>query len=86
MSIKVAVVTMCKNESEFLPIWLNYYGGLFGFENLYIIDDDSSDGSTQDSRIVNVVRRRKTPFDDGMRAIFISLIQHELLKNYELVI
>lgn len=29
-----------------LPLWLRYYGGQFGVENLYVVDDSSQDGST----------------------------------------
>ena len=31
-----------------LPLWVNYYGGQFGAENLYVVDDNSEDGSTDD--------------------------------------
>jgi len=38
-------MTMVFNERIFLPIWLAHYGVQFGYENLFIIDDGSNDGS-----------------------------------------
>jgi hypothetical protein len=38
-----------------LPLWLRYYGGQFGEENLYVVDDNSVDGST-DGLACNVLR------------------------------
>jgi hypothetical protein len=31
-----------------LPLWIRYYGGQLGVENLYVVDDNSEDGSTDD--------------------------------------
>ena len=41
-----AVVTMVHNESVFLPIWLRYYSRFFAPEDIYVLDNDSTDGST----------------------------------------
>lgn len=40
---KVRCITMQKNESKLLEAWIKYYGYLFGFENLYILDNGSSE-------------------------------------------
>jgi len=39
---RICCLTMMADEDFFLPIWARYYGGLFGPENLFIIDDCSS--------------------------------------------
>jgi len=39
----VACVMMQKDEVHFLEPWLVYHGHLFGFENLYVLDNGSTD-------------------------------------------
>src|SRR5436190_17272313 len=41
-----AALTMVQNEAVFLPIWLRYYSRFFGPDDLYVLDHDTSDGST----------------------------------------
>jgi len=38
---KIKIFTVQKNE-EYLKDWLNYYGNIFDFENIYFIDNNSS--------------------------------------------
>ena len=35
---KVAVVTMQYNEAFYVSRWIEYYSGLVGRENLYVVD------------------------------------------------
>lgn len=44
--LRVAALTMARDEAEMLPRWLDYYGGQFGSDNVMVIDDNSVDGST----------------------------------------
>jgi hypothetical protein len=44
--LRIAAITFCRDEGRMLPLWLRYYGGQFGAENLYVVDDSSRDGST----------------------------------------
>jgi hypothetical protein len=53
--LRIGAITYCRNEKNFLPLWIKYYGEQFGLENLYVIDDNSDDGST-DNLPVDVVR------------------------------
>ncbi len=41
-----AVVTMVHNEAVFLPIWLRYYSRFFSPEDIYVLDHETTDGST----------------------------------------
>jgi hypothetical protein len=41
----VIMITMVKDECDIVEDWVLYHGNLFGFENLYIIDNYSSDGT-----------------------------------------
>ena len=46
--LRVGALTFCRDEGRMLPLWLRYYGAQFGVENLYVVDDNSEDGSTDD--------------------------------------
>jgi reversibly glycosylated polypeptide/UDP-arabinopyranose mutase len=41
-----AVLTICRSEGGYLPIWLKYYRQFFSDSDIYILDNDSNDGST----------------------------------------
>ena len=36
---------MVKNEEDIIEYWINYHGSIFGYRNLYIIDNYSDDGT-----------------------------------------
>lgn len=84
--MKIAAITMVFNERVFLPIWLNYYGPKLGYENLFVIDDGSNDGSTSDSRIINLIEKTRSSLDEEDRAKLVSCFHEELLGFYDLVI
>jgi len=41
----VKIVAFCGNEVDIVEDWLRYYGYIFGFVNLYVIDNLSTDGT-----------------------------------------
>lgn len=84
--LKVAAVTQVKNEDVFLPLWRRYYGGHFGFSNLFVIDDGSTDGSTNGLASTQVLVRPQGPFDERERARAISALLEALLEFYDWVI
>ena len=43
--MKTFIFTMVKDEEDIIDDWVMYHGSIFGFENLYIIDNYSSDGT-----------------------------------------
>lgn len=43
----VAAVTVVKDESVMLPLWLHHYGERLGLDHLVVLDDQSTDGSTE---------------------------------------
>ena len=45
---RVAVMTMARDEGEMLRRWVAYYGREVGETNLLLLDDNSTDGSTDD--------------------------------------
>lgn len=83
---EVAVVLTTYNEARLLPIWLTYYGRQVGYENLYILDDGSTDGSTDDLGPVQVIRMEREPIDQIRRSIRVSCFHTQLLQHYRAAI
>lgn len=82
----VAAITMVFNEARFLSMWRAHYGSLLGSENLFVIDDGSTDGSTATVAASNLIRRSKIEFNEVERALLISFFHRELLTAYRSVI
>ncbi|MGO4173108.1 glycosyltransferase family 2 protein [Bosea sp. TAF32] len=83
---KVAVVTMQYNEAFYVSRWIDYYSGLIGRENLYVIDHDSDAAIRETLQGVSVVRYPRSALDDQERARFVSKLVSALLELYETVI
>lgn len=45
---RAVAMTMVRDESDMLPRWIDYYGRQLGVQNLIVLDDNSTDGSTDD--------------------------------------
>ena len=43
--MKIIVATMVKDEVDIVEEWIIYHGKLFGYKNLFIVDNMSSDGT-----------------------------------------
>lgn len=43
--MQIKLFTMVKNEIDIIDDWIFYHGSLFGYENIYIIDNYSDDGT-----------------------------------------
>ncbi len=43
MTLKIIIATMVKDEDDIVKEWVEYHGKIFGFTNLYIVDNYSSD-------------------------------------------
>lgn len=85
-----AVFALFHNEKHHLPIWLEYYGKNFGYENLYVIDHDTRDGSTDclEELGVNLIYRSHNLINDNNHFMTKTLqsMQDELLKSYQYII
>lgn len=86
MKKRCAVFTTVHNEKHFLPLWIKYYSSLFGMENLYILDHQSTDGSTSNLKC-NVKTVRCNILHDVEWLIRVTKNeQKKLLENYEYTI
>lgn len=43
--LKIVIFTMVKNEEDIIKEWIEYHGNIFGFNNLCIIDNFSTDNT-----------------------------------------
>ena len=81
-----AVVTMVHNEAVFLPIWLRYYSRFFAPEDIYVLDNDSVDGSTDSDGFVTE-RVARDRVDHRWMKETIERKQHLLFEQgYEIVL
>jgi Glycosyl transferase family 2 len=84
----VAVMTMTRDEADMLPRWLDYYGRQVGVDNLVVLDDHSTDGSTADLPCT-VHRLPPPPLKYHWRVVRNHLVNHmsrALLAAYDVVI
>jgi hypothetical protein len=80
-----AVVTMVHNEPVFLPIWLGYYSRYFAPEDIYVLDNESDDGSTERDGFVRIPVHHDR-VDHSWMVRTIERFQHELLRRYDAVL
>ena len=86
---RVCALTIAKNEKYFLPIWVEYYGCQIGFENLYIIDNGTTDGSIDElyKMGVNIIyKESEFEYDVEWMTEEIRRLQKDLLRSYDITI
>lgn len=83
---KFAVFTIVKNERYFLPKWISHYKRFLESEDIYVLDHQSNDGSTEnlDVNVVSVVN--EMAFDHQWLVETVQNFQERLLERYECVI
>ena len=80
-----ALITMVHNEPVFLPIWLRYYSRWFRPDDIYVLDNETDDGSTDRPGFVRIPVDHDT-VDHTWMVRTIERLQHELLDRYDLVL
>jgi hypothetical protein len=80
-----AVITIVRNEPEFFPIWLSYYSRFFAADDIYVLDHDTTDGSTSLPGFVRIPVSHPT-FDITWLLEQITTLQHRLLADYDVVV
>lgn len=84
-SRRSAVLTIVQNESIFFPIWLRYYSRFFAPDDIYVLDHESTDGSTAGGGFVRIpVAHPK--LDNSWMVENVRRLQHELLERYDVVV
>jgi Glycosyl transferase family 2 len=73
-----AVVTIVHDEPVFLPLWLAYYSRWFAPEDIYVLDNDTTDGSTHRGGFVRIPVSHDA-VDHTWMLRTVQDLQHELL-------
>lgn len=79
------MITIVHNEAVFLPIWLGYYSRFFAPEDIYVLDNDSDDGSTDRDGFVRLPVTNHT-VDHTWMVRTVEGLQHDLLERYDVVL
>lgn len=85
---KVAVIAAVQREFFLTLYWQNYYGSMFGFENLYVLCDTVNDYYLNlfDDRVNLIDMQQEFHGDNACLINNIQKWQHDLLYEYETVI
>jgi hypothetical protein len=80
-----AVFTICRNESFFLPLWISYYRQFFSDSDIYVLDHESTDGSTNQMPNRIIVKNTLTQDNDWLIKVTCDF-QKKLLESYRNVL
>ena len=86
MKKKSAVFTIVKNENYFLPIWIKHYKKYFNESDMYVLDHQSNDASTNNLSVNVVPVINELAFDHQWLVDTVKNFQKELLEKYECVV
>lgn len=80
----IAAITMARDEGDMIRHWARHYAAEFGPEHVYVIDDHSSDGSTDDlpATVLRLPYLRKHGFEPSRMGI-LSNFANSLLFAYD---
>lgn len=80
-----ALLTMVYNEAVYLPIWLRYYSRFFASRDIYVLDNETTDGSTHRRGFQRIGVSHDT-VDHEWMVRTIEHYQRELLTRYDVVV
>lgn len=81
-----AIITIVRDEGVFLPVWLGYYSRFFAPADIYVLDHQTTDGSTDRDGFVRIPVSHES-VDHTWMVRTIESLQHELLDgDYDTVL
>lgn len=85
--MRVAALTMVRDERVMLPRWLAHYGAQVGAENLFVVDDHSTDGSTEGlpCSVIRIPDWGDKHFENA-RMNLVSSVAAGLLEAYDAIV
>lgn len=75
-----AIITIVHDEAAFLPVWLGYYSRFFAAADIYVLDHQTTDGSTDRDGFVRIPVSHES-VDHTWMVRTIESVQHELLDG-----
>lgn len=86
MKRRRAIFTLVRNESFFLPLWLQYYNRYFAYQDIYVIDHETNDGSTDNLPCNTILLKHEYTNDTIFFTEVLNDFQNKLLRNYQYVV
>lgn len=80
------IITCVRNESHFLPLWIKYYSQTFSHEDMFVIDNDSDDGSTEDISCNIIPFHSEYSLDYQVLVDKVNEVSKGLLEKYECIV
>lgn len=82
------VFTIVQNEARYLPVWLSYYGRHFHPEDIFVLDHNTTDGSTTglEGRCNVVQVHHGMSYDSYWIKSTVERFQSFLLQSYQTVL
>lgn len=90
-TIKCSILTMNKNEKDLLEAWIVYYSNLFSFDNICIVDNNSTDTHVLEildkykNKGVNVIYNYKSPKDFLNKGTILKNLAQKLYSDSDFV-
>ncbi len=85
--MQTAVFTITRNEKYFLPVWYRYYSQFFDHKDIYILDHETTDGSTDNLPCnIELICNNSRTYDFHWLLKKVSQFQRKLLQDYNLVV
>lgn len=81
-----AVFTIVRDERYFLPVWMRHYLKYFAPKDIYVMDNGTVDGSTQNIDCNVIDTPHEYAFDVNWLVATVEDMQRELLKKYDIVL
>jgi len=84
--MSIAVMTIVRNESRYLPVWLEYWSRYLPGQDIYVLDNESDDGSTDALPCLVWPARTDGCYDARGLVRAVSTAQCRLLQQYRTVV
>jgi len=79
------VLTLVRDEAIFFPVWLRYYSRFFAPEDIYVLDHQTTDGSTDGEGFVRIPVEHED-YDMLWMGRVVEEHQHSLFGSYDVVL
>jgi hypothetical protein len=80
-----AIITIVRDEAIFFPIWLRYYSRHFAPDDIYVLDHETTDGSTSGGGFVRIPVTNDS-WSIAWMVDTVRGLQHELIGRYDVVV